>query len=42
MLAKMSSKGSHPLLVGLQTCTAVMKISVVVPQEDGIYHLKVC
>jgi hypothetical protein len=36
MLARMRSKRTTPpLLMGVQTCTATMEISVVAPQEDG-------
>ena len=36
MLARMQSKGNtHPLPVGVQTCTATVEISMAVPQEDG-------
>jgi hypothetical protein len=36
MLARMWIKGNiHPLLVGVQTCTVTMEISVVIPQEAG-------
>ena len=38
MLVKMWSKrGTDPLLVEVQTCTATMGIRVAVPQEDAIH-----
>ena len=36
MLARSWSRGNiSPLLVGVQTCTAIMEISVMVPQEGS-------
>ena len=36
MLERMWSEGNtHPLLVGMQTCTATVEISVAVSQETG-------
>lgn len=36
MLAKIWGKGkTHPLVMGIQTCIAIMEISVVVPQKAG-------
>jgi hypothetical protein len=30
-----NKRNSHPLLVGVETCSSTMDINVVVPQKDG-------
>lgn len=37
---EVEKRNTHPLLRGVQTCTETMEISVVVPQESGIYRPK--
>jgi hypothetical protein len=32
---------SHPLLVGVQNCATTVEISVVVPQEGGLFYVDI-